>query len=290
MFTLSDAVRARNCSGYTRRDFLRVGGLGLGGLTLAGLLAAKARAGDAGRFIKDKAVVLLFLQGGPPHIELFDPKMTAPEEIRSITGEVQTGLPGITFGGTFPELGKLAEQDRRGPLVRVQQRRPPELRVRGRRRATPSGRRWAPVRPRSARPRAKTGIPSNIVIKPEAVQPGLKLGQNFETRCSQGTAHGRPAGRHLRRLRPQRRRRTQAGHGTEAAARALRRPPGTADAARLVPAPGRIHRGAGRGRRLSAAGLRRDRPRQRRRRSICPRKTRKRWNATTQASSSKWKS
>ena len=45
---------------------------------------------------------MLFLQGGPSQIETFDPKMTAPVEIRSITGEVQSRLPGVTFGGTFP--------------------------------------------------------------------------------------------------------------------------------------------------------------------------------------------
>src|SRR5438067_1665521 len=110
MFSLSDSVPARNCSGFTRREFLRVGGLSLGGLTLASLLAARARAGDAGRLVRDKSVAFLFLQGGPTHIELFDPKMTAPEEIRSITGEVQTVLPGITFGGTFPELAQRANK------------------------------------------------------------------------------------------------------------------------------------------------------------------------------------
>ena len=57
--------------------------------------------------MKDRAVVLLFLQGGPSHIEFFDPKMSAPEDVRSITGEVQTGLPGITFGGTFTRLAKI---------------------------------------------------------------------------------------------------------------------------------------------------------------------------------------
>ncbi|MBT6724438.1 MAG: DUF1501 domain-containing protein, partial [Planctomycetaceae bacterium] len=47
---------------------------------------------------------MLFLQGGPSHIEFFDPKMSAPPEIRSITGEIQTKTPSITFGSTFPRL------------------------------------------------------------------------------------------------------------------------------------------------------------------------------------------
>jgi hypothetical protein len=105
MLTLADRRPARTCAGRTRRDFLRVGALGLGGLTLPDLL--RARAAGSGR---DKAVVLLFLQGGPPQHETFDPKMTAPAEYRSATGEVATALPGVTFGGTFPELARRADR------------------------------------------------------------------------------------------------------------------------------------------------------------------------------------
>ena len=82
MFTIYTGGRQRDCEGTTRRDFLRVGTLGLGGLTLAQLLASRAVAGES--VVKDKAVVLLFLQGGPTHIETFDPKMTAPAEYRAL--------------------------------------------------------------------------------------------------------------------------------------------------------------------------------------------------------------
>src|SRR4029453_10514712 len=54
--------------------------------------------------------VLLFLSGGASHIETFDPKMAAPDGVRSITGEVQSTLPGVTFGRTFPELAKHAHR------------------------------------------------------------------------------------------------------------------------------------------------------------------------------------
>src|SRR5881628_2345852 len=94
----------RNCAGATRRDFLQVGTLALGGLTLPGLLARRARAAAAGSAVKDTSVVLLFLTGGPSHIETFDPKMTAPAEVRSVTGEVTTTIPGVTLGATFPKL------------------------------------------------------------------------------------------------------------------------------------------------------------------------------------------
>ena len=109
MFRFFDKSLNRDCQGVNRREFLRVGSLALGGLSLPGLLASKAMAASSGRLVKDKAVVLLFLQGGPSHIEFFDPKMSAPVEFRSITGEVQTKIPGITFGGTFPKLAAMAD-------------------------------------------------------------------------------------------------------------------------------------------------------------------------------------
>jgi hypothetical protein len=92
----------------SRRELLSIGALGMGALTLPQLLAAKALGAQGNKLFKDRSVVLLWLGGGPSHIETFDPKMTAPVEIRSVTGEVQTTLPGVTFGGTFPQLAQRA--------------------------------------------------------------------------------------------------------------------------------------------------------------------------------------
>lgn len=97
-------------SSFGRRAFLQVGGLALGGLTLPGLLAARAAAATAGKYVRDKSVVFLHLHGGPSQYETFDPKMSAPVEIRSVTGEIPTKLPGVTFGGTFPKLAALADR------------------------------------------------------------------------------------------------------------------------------------------------------------------------------------
>jgi len=94
--------------GWNRREFLRVGGLALGGLTLADLAAA--RAADGGGLLTGKSVVFLFMHGGPPQIETFDPKMGAPSEIRSVSGEVRSSLPGVSYGGTFPRLAALAHK------------------------------------------------------------------------------------------------------------------------------------------------------------------------------------
>ena len=105
MFSLFDSA-----SNASRRDFLRIGTLGLGGLALSQLLAAKARATDAGTSLADKSVIFVFQHGGPSQFETYDPKMSAPTEIRCQTGEISTSLPGITFGSTFPRLAHLADK------------------------------------------------------------------------------------------------------------------------------------------------------------------------------------
>lgn len=107
MLSIYDSGYSRNCEGATRRELVRIGALGMGGLTLPGLLAMRASAGE---LVKDKAVVMLNLQGGPTHIETFDPKMTAPAEYRAIAGEVKTSLAGVTFGSTFPKLARFADR------------------------------------------------------------------------------------------------------------------------------------------------------------------------------------
>ncbi|MDG2213704.1 MAG: DUF1501 domain-containing protein [Verrucomicrobiota bacterium] len=180
MFALSDIGLNQTCAGLSRRDFLQAGVLG--GLTLPDLLANKALAAQAGLHLKDKCVVLLFLSGGPPHIELFDPKMTAPVEYRSITGEVKTNIPGVTFGGTFPKLAKLTDKF---SVVRSYASRN-------------AGHTYHPVttanNPLKASMSAlytkvagtnhpETGMPRNTLVLPEAIDPNLKLGSNFETKA-----------------------------------------------------------------------------------------------------------
>lgn len=101
--------KERNCEGFSRRNFLQVGALGFGGLTLPDLLAQQAVA-DPAAAKHETSVVWLWLNGGPTHIETFDPKMTAPVEYRSVTGEVKTTLPGVTIGGNFERLAKLSDK------------------------------------------------------------------------------------------------------------------------------------------------------------------------------------
>ncbi|MBA4190986.1 MAG: DUF1501 domain-containing protein [Planctomycetaceae bacterium] len=183
MLTISDTRKNHHCQGSSRRDFLRIGSLGmLGGLGLPELLAARARAaaGSDSSSKKDKAVVLLFLSGGPSHIEFFDPKMSAPEDIRSMTGEVQTKLPGITFGGTFKKLANMTDKL---AIVRSYASMNAghtydSVTTGGNSLKASMGAMYARVVGNS---NAATGFPTNTLVLPEAVEAGLKLGGNFET-------------------------------------------------------------------------------------------------------------
>jgi uncharacterized protein (DUF1501 family) len=105
-----------DCSGLSRRDLVRagalgVGSLGLGGLALPQLLAAQEAARAAGKsYVRDRSIVLLFLGGGASHIETFNPNVGAPAPYSSVTGEVKTAIPGLTLGGTFPQLAEHADK------------------------------------------------------------------------------------------------------------------------------------------------------------------------------------
>jgi len=110
MFTFLANRRHRDCDGQTRRDFLKIGGLGVTGVTLPGLLEARAEAAQQGHSVKDTSVVWLWLGGGPTHIETFDPKMTAPSEYRSVSGEVKSKIPEMSFGGHFEKMAKVADK------------------------------------------------------------------------------------------------------------------------------------------------------------------------------------
>jgi hypothetical protein len=181
MLSLLDLHLTHTCQGYSRREFLRIGSLGLlGGFSLPGLLQARGEATSAGHTIKDRSVVLLFLQGGPSHIEFFDPKMTAPEDVRSITGEVKTKLPGITFAGTFAKMGQLADQF---VVVRSYASMNGDhsyLAVTGAGNSLKASASALYARV-AGTTHPRTGMPRNVLVLPEAVHPGLKLGSNFET-------------------------------------------------------------------------------------------------------------
>ena len=117
-----------------RREFMRVGGAGLFGLSLSQVLALKAAAGEKAKaeenapkgeaakgqsqkpgFGKAKSVILLFLQGGPSHIDIWDPKPDAPSNVRGEFNPIKSNVPGIMLSEVMP---KLAQQMDKATLVR----------------------------------------------------------------------------------------------------------------------------------------------------------------------------
>ncbi|MBX3415069.1 MAG: DUF1501 domain-containing protein [Pirellulales bacterium] len=99
--------RYRFCDGVSRRNFLKIGGLALGGLSLPQLYEAEARAGTRS---SHKAVIMIFLPGGPPHQDMFDLKPEAPAEIRGEFNPIATNVPGIEFCEHFPRLAQMADK------------------------------------------------------------------------------------------------------------------------------------------------------------------------------------
>lgn len=96
----------RTCDGYSRRELLRVGGAGLIGLSLPKFLEMQAKADPARLEIQPRAksVIMLFLQGGPSHIDIWDPKPDAPSNIRGEFKPIKTKVDGIQVSETMPML------------------------------------------------------------------------------------------------------------------------------------------------------------------------------------------
>ena len=99
----------RSCDRVTRRDLLRVGSLTALGLSLPGFLQLRARAAVADPE-REVSCILIWLQGGISHIDSFDPKPQAPEEIRGEFGTIATNVPGIAVCDPLPRLAQ--QQDK----------------------------------------------------------------------------------------------------------------------------------------------------------------------------------
>lgn len=99
------------CDGLTRREWLRIGGVGLGGLNLARLLETQARAGNRRQTAgMAKGVIVFGLVGGPPQHETWDPKPSAPAEIRGEFGVIPTATPGLFVGELMPRTARLTDR------------------------------------------------------------------------------------------------------------------------------------------------------------------------------------
>jgi hypothetical protein len=102
-----------NGIGLTRRDILRVGASGMLGMSLGGMLELQAgqseKHGGPG-WGKAKSIILLYLQGGPSHLDLWDPKENVPDNVRSIFKPIPTKIPGIHFTELLPKLAKVNDK------------------------------------------------------------------------------------------------------------------------------------------------------------------------------------
>jgi hypothetical protein len=107
MLTIYGNPRGGFCDGVSRRAFLKIGGLALGGMSLPEILRAES-VGGARR--QHKAIIMIFLPGGPPHQDFFDLKMDAPAEIRGEFRPIKTNVPGIEICEHFPRIAAMMDR------------------------------------------------------------------------------------------------------------------------------------------------------------------------------------
>ncbi len=98
----------RYCDGISRRDFLRVGALGVGGLSLADLLRLQARA--AATPAAGKSVIMVFLHGGPSHLDMWDMKPEAPVEFRGEFRPIRSNVPGMDLCELMPRQAQIMDK------------------------------------------------------------------------------------------------------------------------------------------------------------------------------------
>jgi len=118
MLVIPGAGAANDCDRVTRRDLLRVGGSGVLGISLAQMFAlekataanAKAEAGHGPGFGKAKSVIFIYLQGGPSHLDLWDPKDNVPDKVKSIFKHQDTVLPGTHVTELLPQIAKVLDK------------------------------------------------------------------------------------------------------------------------------------------------------------------------------------
>ncbi len=98
----------------SRRDLLRIGGSGILGLTLGSMMQLQARASTGNQggpgWGKAKSIIMVYLQGGPSHLDLWDPKENVPDNVRSIFKPISTKIPGTMFTELLPQLAKVNDK------------------------------------------------------------------------------------------------------------------------------------------------------------------------------------
>ena len=96
----------RFCDGLSRRNFLRIGAFGVG-LTLADVLRAQAAQSGGGKPTRAKSAIMIYLPGGPSHMDMYDLKPDAPKEFRGEFNPIKTNVPGVEICEHFPLQAKM---------------------------------------------------------------------------------------------------------------------------------------------------------------------------------------
>lgn len=96
--------------GVSRRSFLRVGSLGFGGLTLPNVLRRQAQAAVTGQQVKKKSVILVWLAGGPSHLDMYDLKPQAPAEVRGEFNPIPTNVSGVEISEHLPRQAQIMDK------------------------------------------------------------------------------------------------------------------------------------------------------------------------------------
>jgi Protein of unknown function (DUF1501) len=94
------------CDGVSRRNFLRIGALGAG-ITLADMLRLQAAQGGVGKPTRTKSAIMIYLPGGPSHMDMYDLKPDAPKEFRGEFNPIATNVPGVQICEHFPMQAKM---------------------------------------------------------------------------------------------------------------------------------------------------------------------------------------
>jgi len=103
-------VSPKYCDGQSRRSFLQLGVAGMAAVGLPQLLKVQEASAAAGQLKKDTAVILLWLDGGPGHMDMYDMKPEAPAEYRGLWTPIKTNVPGFDITELFPLQAKIADK------------------------------------------------------------------------------------------------------------------------------------------------------------------------------------
>jgi hypothetical protein len=119
MLRIQAGSTGRYCDGFSRRSFLQVGVAGMASVGLPQILRAKEESAQLGHSHKDTAVILIWLDGGPGHMDMYDMKPEAPTEYRGLWKPVPTSVPGFDITELYPLQFRV--QNRPGFQIDVEQ-------------------------------------------------------------------------------------------------------------------------------------------------------------------------